>query len=247
MLVWIYWIISLTIVTYTSVQIVRRSPQYGFAALVGFYVIYLGAAQILASRVIEFDLGFYKFFAPAAVFIYPFIAQVIDMINETYGQKNAHIAILVAFISQILLVAFIAIANSLNPAPFFMWEEAWQSLFGLSVRIIAASWISFLICSNLDAFVFAKLKRKFLKRENMFKHDASINPYVWLRSSISDILDLTLDSIIFITLAFLGIMPIIPLIIGQIVSKNIIGLIDTPWFVWYKRMLRSKPVSLSPH
>jgi len=38
----------------------------------------------------------------------------------------------------------------------------------------------------------------------MFKHDASINLYVWLRSSISDILDLTLDSIIFVTLAFFG-------------------------------------------
>ncbi|MEM2704323.1 MAG: queuosine precursor transporter [Candidatus Bathyarchaeia archaeon] len=144
MLVWIYWVVSLIIVTYASVQIVRRLPQYGFAALVGFCVIYLGAAQILASKVIEFNLGFYQFFAPAAVFTYPFIAQVIDMINETYGQKNTHIAILIAFASQILLVAFIAIANSLNPAPLFMWEDAWQLLFGLSIRVIAASWISFL-------------------------------------------------------------------------------------------------------
>ncbi|MEM2741925.1 MAG: queuosine precursor transporter, partial [Nitrososphaeria archaeon] len=194
--------------------------------------------QILASRVIEFDLGFYQFFAPAAVFIYPFIAQVIDMINEVYGQKSAHIAILIAFVSQVLLVVFIAMVNSLVPAPFFAWEEAWQSLFGLSIRITAASWISFLICSNLDAFVFAKLKQKFLKKEDKFKYDTSVNPYVWLRSSVSDALDLTLDSLIFVTLAFFGVMPVIPLIIGQIVSKNIVGFIDNPWFVWYKRMLR---------
>ena len=239
-IVWVYWIVSLTIVTYASAFIVKRFKEYGFAALTSFYTIYLGASQILASRAINFDLGFYQFYAPAAVFIYPFVAQAIDMINEVYGRKKAHLAIIIAFITQILLVTFIGMVNSLSPAPFFKFEEAWQNLFGLSVRIIAASWISFLICSNLDAYVFAKLKQKFLKKENKFKLDTSLNPYVWLRSSLSDIIDLTLDSVIFVSLAFYGVMPVIPLIIGQIVSKNIIGFLDNPWFVWYKRMLASE-------
>ncbi len=110
--------------------------------------------------------------------------------------------------------------NSLSPAPFFKFEDAWQNLFGLSIRITAASWISFLICSNLDAYVFAKLKQKFIKREKKFRLDTSLNPYVWLRSSISDIVDLTLDSVIFVTFAFYGVMPVVPLIIGQIISKK---------------------------
>ncbi len=238
MLVWIYWFISLTVVTYASAYIVKKYREHGFAALTAFYTIYLGASQILASRIIKFDLGFYQFYAPAAVFIYPFIAQAIDMINEVYGRRSAHLAIIIAFITQVLLVTFIAMVNSLSPAPFFQFEEAWQSLFGLSIRITAASWISFLICSNLDAYVFDALKRKFLTKELSFKLDTSLNPYVWLRSSVSDILDLTLDSIIFVTLAFYGVMPVIPLIIGQIISKNIIGFLDNPWFVWYKRLLR---------
>jgi uncharacterized integral membrane protein (TIGR00697 family) len=238
MLVWLYWILSLTIVTYVSAYIVKKYKEWGFAALTSFYAIYLGASQILASRVINFDLGFYQFYAPAAVFIYPFIAQAIDMINEVYGRKKAHLAIFIAFITQVLLVIFIAMVNTLSPAPFFKFEEAWQNLFGLSIRITAASWIAFLICSNLDALVFAGLKQKFSHRENKFKLDTSLNPYVWLRSSVSDILDLTLDSVIFVTLAFYGVMPVIPLIIGQIVSKNIIGFIDNPWFVWYKKLLK---------
>jgi uncharacterized PurR-regulated membrane protein YhhQ (DUF165 family) len=95
----------------------------------------------------------------------------------------------------------------------------------------------------LDAIVFAGLKQKFLDKENKFKLDTSLNPYVWLRSSVSDIIDLTLDSVIFVTLAFYGVMPVIPLIVGQIVSKNIIGFIDNPWFVWYKRMIRKRKAS----
>jgi len=50
--VWLYWIISLTIVTYASAYIIRRHREYGYAALVGFYVVYLAASQIVA-----FDIG----------------------------------------------------------------------------------------------------------------------------------------------------------------------------------------------
>ena len=236
MIVWIYWIISLTLVTYVSVRFVKKS-QHGFAVLTGFYIIYLAASQILATRIIEFNLGFYKFYAPSAVFVYPFIAQVTDMINEVYGRRMTHIAILIAFITQVLLVIFIAMTNSLSPAPFFQYEEGWQSLFGLSIRITAASWTSFVICSNLDAIWFDALKKKLFNREKAFRYDVSLNPYIWLRCSVSDAVDLTLDSVIFVSLAYWGVMPVMPLIIGQIISKNVVGFLDNPWFVWYKRML----------
>jgi hypothetical protein len=63
------------------------------------------------------------------------------------------------------------------------------------------------------------------------------NPWVWLRSSVSDAVSLSLDSLIFVVIAFAGVMPLMPLLVGQIVMKNIIGFIDNPWFVWYKSML----------
>ncbi|MFQ5815831.1 MAG: queuosine precursor transporter [Candidatus Hydrothermarchaeaceae archaeon] len=223
-MVWVYWVISLTVVTYASAYIVREFREHGFAALTAFYVIYLGASQIIATRIIDFDLGFYSFFAPAAVFIYPFIAQAIDMINEVYGRRMTHIAIGIAFVTQVLLVIFIVMTNALSPAPFFQHEAAWQSIFGLGVRITFASWISFLITNNIDAVIFAKLKERYEDK-------------VLLRSVASDVADLTLDSLIFVPLAFYGVLPVMPLVIGQIISKNLIGLLDTPWFVWYKRMI----------
>lgn len=226
-MVWIYWIVSLTIVTYASAFIVKRFSNYGFSALVSFYTIYLGASQILATRVVAFDLGFYSFYAPSAVFIYPFIAQTIDMINEVYGRAKAHLTIIIAFLTQVLLITFILMVNSLPPAPFFKFEEAWRNIFSLGIRITGASWISFLICQNIDAYIFAWLKKRYEKR-------------VFLRSVTSDILDLTLDSIIFVILAFYGTMPVAPLIIGQIISKNIIGFLDTPWFLWYRRLIKDR-------
>jgi uncharacterized PurR-regulated membrane protein YhhQ (DUF165 family) len=66
------------------------------------------------------------------------------MINEVYGRKKTHLAIFIAFITQVLLVTFIAMVNTLSPAPFFKFEEAWQNLFGLSIRITACKLDSFL-------------------------------------------------------------------------------------------------------
>lgn len=225
-LVWVYWVLSLTIVTYVSAFIIKRYGEYGFTVLVAFYTIYLAASQIVASRLIEFDLGFYTFYAPAAVFLYPFLSQAIDMINEVYGEKKAHIAIIIAFLTQVLLITFIVMTNSLAPAPFFAYEQAWQNIFSQGIRIVFASWISFLVFQNIDAYVFSWMKSHYPKQ-------------VFLRSASSDLLSLTLDSLVFVVLAFYGVAPLIPLIIGQLVAKNLIGLLDTPWFMWYKRYLEN--------
>lgn len=223
--VWIFWVISLTIATYAGAAVVRRYPGYGFATLTGLYIIYLGASQIIAARLIEFDIGIATFIAPASVFIYPFVAQAIDMINEIYGRVMTRVAIGIALLSQILLAVLIAMTNSLTPAPAFAFEAAWQSIFTQGLWIILASWVAFLVSQNLDCYIFDRLKRAYPDR-------------IVLRSAFSDVADLTLDSVIFVSIAFFtsGI-PLLPLIIGQIVSKGIIGIIDTPWFVWYKGYL----------
>ena len=223
--VWIYWVISLTIATYAGAVVVRRFPGYGFATLTGLYIIYLGASQIIAARLIEFDIGIATFVAPASVFIYPFVAQAIDMINEVYGRAMTRVAIGIALLSQILLAVLIAMTNTLTPAPIFAFETAWQSIFTQGLWIILASWVAFLVCQNLDCYVFDRLKRAYPDR-------------IVLRSVVSDVADLTLDSVIFVSIAFFSAgIPLLPLIIGQVVSKSIIGVLDTPWFVWYKRYL----------
>ena len=45
-IVWVYWIVSLTIVTYTIAYIVRKFRDYGFAALVALYYLFRCIANI---------------------------------------------------------------------------------------------------------------------------------------------------------------------------------------------------------
>jgi len=50
-----------------------------------------------------------------------------------------------------------------------------------------------------------------------------------LRNNASTIVSQFLDSVIFVSIAFYGIFPILPLMIGHWVSKVVIALIDTPF------------------
>lgn len=245
--VFIFWIIAMTIVTVSSVKIVKKYPAYGFAALTAFYVAYLLSSQVIATKLATFDFGTWFGYSiilstPAAAVLYPFIAQVLDMINEVYGKKKAVAAVMIAFATQILYVMFIAMAVQIPAAPYFELTDAWTSIFTLSVGVTVGSWISFLVCSLLDTYMFSYIKRKLHPRELAFKGDMFLNPYIWIRSLSTDAVSLAIDSFIFVIVAFylIGGMPwevVTGLIVGQLVVKVIIGVADTPWFVLYKRML----------
>jgi len=183
-------------------------------------VLFITISQIAATRLIEVG----PFVIPSAILIFPFIVQIIDMINEVYGKKKAMYSVLIALISQILMVAFFMLMNSLQPAGFFLHEHAWQNLFGLSIRITIASWVAFLVMQTIDVYFFAYLKKRY---ENKLV----------LRSLLSDVNAMFIDSIVFVPLAFWGVFPILPVVIRQIVLKCFLSAMDTPLFVWYRKLL----------
>jgi uncharacterized integral membrane protein (TIGR00697 family) len=184
-------------------------------------------SQLLATRPAEFNLYILTITAPTAAIAYSFTAIVNDMINEIYGERCAHIAVNIALVTQVLMVILIWLASLVPPAFFFEHEAVWQDIFGLSLRIVFASWVSFFICQHLDVWIFSRLKEKIPKQ-------------LAVRGIVSSALNLTLDSIIFITIAFSGIMPLLPLIIGQIIIKNLFMLFGIPWFVAYKKKLNPR-------
>jgi hypothetical protein len=53
--------------------------------------------------------------------------------------------------------------------------------------------------------------------------------FLWLRNNASTIVSQLLDSVVFITIAFYGSLPVMPLIFGQWVVKVGIALLDTPF------------------
>jgi len=185
--------------------------------LIGLYVLFLAAAQIIAAKIISVG----PFTVPASIFIYPFTLLLIDCIVEFFGKKEAYRAVVICFLSQVVLVLLLWLSIVAQPVGFWQLQEPWENIFNIGIRITGASWIAFLTCQVIDAHLFAKLKKWVEVRWKEARYPA-------IRAGIVDVPILALDSVIFITIAFYGIFDIKPLIIGQIVTKWITGVADSP-------------------
>lgn len=219
-LVFLLWIVVIFISTIFISQYIKMQKREDVA--IALFILFITMSQILAAKIGDFSIGYFQITAPVAVLIFPFTFQITDMVNENFGRKKTHRMIFIAFITQILMVFFIWFSIEIPGAPFWGSEAQsyWVSFLGSTIRITIASWISFLITENLDALLFAKLK-KITKGKNL-----------WIRNVFSDIPTLALDSILFVSIAFGGILPlevVLSIIWGQLLTKWFFGIIDTPF------------------
>ena len=237
-LVFLIWIIVIFVSTLLISQYIKMQNREDVA--IALFVLFITMAQILASKIGDFTVFDYQITAPVAVLIFPFTFQITDMVNENFGQKATHRMIFIAFMTQILMSIFIWFSIEVPAAPFwgFDWlsdpveaQQFWLNFFGSTIRITIASWISFIITENLDAILFAKLK-KWTKGKNL-----------WIRNVFSDIPTLALDSVIFISIAFGGEFPldvILIMIWGQMLTKWFFGVIDTPFMYLSRGIINGK-------
>lgn len=193
-------------------------------ALIGLYVVFVALSQIVAAKVAKYDLGFVTVTAPAAVLIYSVTYLFTDIVNERFGRREVHKMILIAFVTQLAMVFFLWLGTELPPAPFWKDQKAWESIVGVVPRITVASWVAFLVSENLDAWVYDVFRRLTKGR------------HLWMRNAFSSVPALTLDTFLFISIAFWGRMPMIPLIQGQLYTKWLVGLINIP-FMYFNRWL----------
>ena len=237
-LVFLIWIVVIFVSTTLISQYIKMQNREDVA--IALFVLFITMSQILAAKIGDFTVFDYQITAPVAVLIFPFTFQITDMVNENFGQKATHRMIFIAFITQIFMAIFIWFSIEVPAAPFwgFDWgsdpieaQQFWLNFLGSTIRITIASWISFIITENLDAILFAKLK-KWTKGKNL-----------WIRNVFSDIPTLALDSVLFISIAFGGEFPldvILIMIWGQLLTKWFFGVIDTPFMYLSRGIINGK-------
>ncbi len=210
----LFWICLISAVTIAGAEYARRYNSADM--LIAMFATFVILSEIVAVKIAQYDLGVATIFAPAAVLIFSVTFLITDIVNEKFGRRETHKMILITFFCLLLMLLFIYLATSLPGAPFWGSEKSWADIFTLVPRITLASLIAYFISENFDAWSYAKLREK-------------IGRHLWVRNAFSSIPSLGLDTIIFITLAFYGVTPIIPLIKGQFVLKWLTAILDIPF------------------
>lgn len=195
--------------------------------LATLFVTCLLVANIIAVKLISIG----GWVVPAGVIAYPLTFLFTDVITELYGRRIASKVVWVGFGANILMVTLVFCAKLLPPAPFWEDQLAYETILGMVPRIVLASMISYLISQHHDVFAFHFWRQKTKAR------------FLWLRNNASTMVSQALDTGIFITIAFWGIVPtgiLANMLLTQYIIKLAIAAADTPFCYLLVGLLKEK-------
>ena len=237
---WFWWSIGLTISTLSGIFIVKKHRDAGLPILMTLFAGYVLSANILVPRIASVNLGFGEMILTTGSIIWPFTAQILDMINEVYGRKKAYLAVFGAFLINVLFITFVFLGNSLTAQWDSESEAFWSRYFETAPRILLASWVTFLLAHSLDIVMFSRLK-EFFREKHEETNVKNIILFCTTRSMTSDLANMILDGMLFATLAFAFVVPVETLwslITGSIATKAFLAFLDTPWYIAFRLGIR---------
>lgn len=201
------------------------SVLFMFAGIL--FAICLLVSNILATKIILVG----SWAAPAGVLIFPIAYIINDVIVEVWGYQKARLIIWSGFAVNLLTMLFFSLAIFVPAAPFWQNQQAFSTILGSTPRIIVASLLAYLIGSFLNAIVMSKVKVL------MKGKDFSV------RAILSTLVGEAADSMIFITIAFAGNLPLnvlMGMIVTQACIKTVYEIVILPFTIlvvkWVKRV-----------
>ena len=201
--------------------------RYGKIWLIGTFVAMVLMANIFANKIVVF----FYWAVPAGIIVYSSTFLLSNILSEVYGKRSAQEAVWIGFFVNVLLAISVVIAIEWPAADFWKNQDAFSSTFGNTWRIVIASMVAYLASQRYDIFSYSFFKKR------------TKGKFLWLRNTLSTAISQFIDTILFITLAFYGVFPIIPMIIGQFLSKIILAIIDNPFIYFVKSFYKNSQSS----
>jgi uncharacterized integral membrane protein (TIGR00697 family) len=186
-----------------------------FVLVAAIFVTCLITANIIAVKLI--DLA--GFILPAAIIIFPLSYIVGDILTEVYGYRQARQVIWLGFLCNFIAVVAFWLGGLLPSASFWEDQAAYETILGYTPRLLAASFIAYLVGEFSNAFILAKMKI------------ATQGRWLWTRTIGSTLVGQGVDSLFFITVAFVGTRPanaIAVMIVTQWLAKSLYEAVVTP-------------------
>jgi len=201
------------------------SVSHRFVVITAIFITCLITANIIAVKVI----GLGPLILPAAIIIFPLSYIFGDILTEVYGYRWARRVIWLGFLCNLIFVIFAWVGQVLPPAPFWQGQTAYESILGYTPRLLAASFCGYLAGEFANSFILARMK--ILTRGR----------WLWSRTIGSTIIGQGLDTLIFITIAFVGTPSfVVIMILYHWLAKTVIEAVATPLTYFLVNFLKKK-------
>ena len=186
-----------------------------FIILLAINITFLLVSNIITSKLILiFGLVF-----TAGDFLFPITYILNDVFAEVYGYEKTKLVVILSFVCNLIMVTIFYITILLPYPDYWLNQEGYMNILLSTPRILLGSFLSYTIGSIVNAKILNKIK---------FKNK---NSKVYQRTILSSLIGELVDTVIFITITFVGtitISELIKLVIDVYILKILIEIIFTP-------------------
>ncbi len=195
----------------------REQTSYSplFVGLTSLFVTCLLISNIIASKLMEVG----GIVLPSAVILFPVTYILADVFTEVYGFKKTRMVIWIGFAANAFMSIVFLIVIALPHPSFFANQAAYATVLGSTPRVLAASLAGYWAGEFSNSIVLSVLKK------------ATKGRYLWTRTISSTIVGEGLDTILFISIAFVGTMPgpaLLQMMLAQYLFKVSYEVVCTP-------------------
>jgi len=195
---------------------VEKTYSIWFVIIVSIFITCLITSNIISVKLIHV----FGIVLPAGVIIFPVGYIIGDILTEVYGYSRSRKVIWLGFMCNLLLTMFIWLAGIIKPAYFWDGQGAYDRILGFTPRLLVASFVAYLAGEFTNAYVLARMKILTKGR------------WLWSRTIGSTLVGQAIDSLLFITIAFIGTVPftnLIIVVVSQWLFKTAYEIVVTPF------------------
>lgn len=173
-------------------------------------------AGVLGSK----QVGLGPLAVEAGIFPFLMLVALSSAVAELYGRATADRLVRFGFIPLItaIVLTWIVIQLPTDPGMYEPAKEAFPIVLGQSARLMVAGVISYGVSMTLNVLIFSKLA-------------AAQGRLLAVRGAVASVLSQIVDTMIFITIGFLGVRPIGDLIVGQALAKVVLSIVFVPLLI----------------
>lgn len=169
-----------------------------------FIVTILAMASVvfsISANIVSGRLGFFgPFAAPMGVFFFPFIYVISDILSEVYGYRISRwVSWITAFVNICFIGLVTLVITAIKPTPWCIdLDNAIRMVTSTSIRVCVGSILGSVLAGWVNDVIF-----------QVFKHKDGDKGFA-KRKLLSSLAAEAVDTITFITIAFVGVLPFSP-------------------------------------
>ncbi len=206
----------------------KKIREYKYLDFItGLFVAVLLISNTASVKIL--DLGWFTF--DGGTILFPFTYIFGDILTEVYGYKRSRRVIWIGFFCVIVMALVYAIVGFLPAAADWGMQDSYMSILGIVPRIVFASLIAYFAGEFSNSYIMAKMKIW------------TKGKFLWMRTISSTIVGEGIDTILFVIIAFYGLMPnslLLAIVVSNYVFKVGMETLLTPFTYIIVNFLKKK-------